>query len=93
MDSKGPPFFLQECFGKGMSRLRLIKFRTMKVKKDASKGRFDPGDVKRVTRPGFSDEASKNTGMRKLFCLGRLIQKALRPLEKVVSLGPQHVVY
>lgn len=52
IDSKGSPFFKQERIGRYLIPFRLIKFRSMSLKKDADKGRFDPGDSSRVTKIG-----------------------------------------
>lgn len=43
---------MHERVGKGMNPFRLIKFRSMTWEKDASKGRFEPGENCRVTKFG-----------------------------------------
>jgi lipopolysaccharide/colanic/teichoic acid biosynthesis glycosyltransferase len=52
LDSGFPVFFLQKRVGKGGAIFKIIKFRTMTVKKEASQGSFDAGDSSRVTRVG-----------------------------------------
>ena len=52
VDSKGSPFFIQERVGKGMIPFRLIKFRSMAHEKRVTKGQFNPGDVRRITKIG-----------------------------------------
>jgi lipopolysaccharide/colanic/teichoic acid biosynthesis glycosyltransferase len=52
VDSKGPPFFIQERIGKGMLPFRLIKFRSMTHINFSDKAEFNPGDSNRVTKVG-----------------------------------------
>lgn len=49
---KGPVIFKQERIGKNGKPFILYKFRTMTVDKTAGKGRFDAGDISRVTPTG-----------------------------------------
>ena len=52
IDSKGPPFFIQERVGRGIIPFRLIKFRSMVNKEFDESGGFSPGDGRRVTKIG-----------------------------------------
>jgi lipopolysaccharide/colanic/teichoic acid biosynthesis glycosyltransferase len=52
LDSSGPAFYIQERIGKGMRPFRLIKFRSMTIRRASKDRQFDPGDVDRVTRVG-----------------------------------------
>ena len=52
LESKGPPFFVQERIGKGMAPFRLIKFRSMTSDWNNSEKEFNPGDSSRVTKLG-----------------------------------------
>jgi len=48
----GNIFFWQLRVGKGGTLFRIVKFRTMRTIPQSSEGRFDPGDISRVTRLG-----------------------------------------
>jgi lipopolysaccharide/colanic/teichoic acid biosynthesis glycosyltransferase len=52
LDDGKPIFFIQQRVGKGWHKFRILKFRTMTVADDASKGTFDAGDRSRVTKIG-----------------------------------------
>lgn len=52
LESKGPPFFVQERIGKGMVPFRLIKFRSMTSDWNNSGKEFNPGDSSRITKLG-----------------------------------------
>jgi len=52
IDSKGPPFFVQERIGKGMVPFRLIKFRSMTHQLSRFGDNFEPGDKSRATKIG-----------------------------------------
>lgn len=52
IDSKGPPFFIQQRFGRGVVPFRLIKFRSMAFDEFDESGGFNPGDSRRVTKIG-----------------------------------------
>jgi lipopolysaccharide/colanic/teichoic acid biosynthesis glycosyltransferase len=52
IESKGPPFFVQERIGKGMHPFRLIKFRSMTLVRQVSDNQFEPGGKSRITRVG-----------------------------------------
>ena len=49
----GKILFKQDRVGKNGKPFKVYKFRTMKSISDASKGRFDAGDISRVTKLGF----------------------------------------
>ena len=67
IDSKGPPFFIHKRIGKGMIPFRLIKFRSMTWKKNAYRGRFDPGNNCRVTKVGKLLRSTKVDELPELF--------------------------
>lgn len=52
LTGEGPVFFVQERVGIHGEPFNLLKFRTMKVDRQAGYGRFDPGDTSRVTTLG-----------------------------------------
>ncbi|MDR1921027.1 MAG: sugar transferase [Candidatus Adiutrix sp.] len=52
LDSPGPALFRQTRVGRGGLDFDILKFRTMTVLPEASAGRFDAGDARRVTRLG-----------------------------------------
>ena len=64
---KGPPFFFQVRIGKNFNPFRLIKFRSMTVKQQASKRQFDAGDAGRVTRIGRVLRRTKIDELPELF--------------------------
>ena len=67
LESKGPPFFVQERIGKGMVPFRLIKFRSMTSDWENSGKEFDPGDSSRVTKLGEILRKTKIDELPELF--------------------------
>jgi len=67
IDSKGPPFFIQERIGKGMIPFRLVKFRSMTCNDKIERGQFHPGDNCRVTRVGKVLRRTKIDELPELF--------------------------
>lgn len=67
MKMSGPIFFLQERIGKGGHAFGLIKFRTMLVAHDKTKGSFEPGDSSRVSPLGKFLRKAKLDELPQLF--------------------------
>ena len=67
IDSKGPPFFIQERVGRGIIPFRLIKFRSMVNKEFDESGGFSPGDGRRVTKIGRLLRKTKIDELPELF--------------------------
>ena len=67
LESKGPPFFVQERIGKGMVPFRLIKFRSMTFDWNNSGKEFNPGDSCRVTKLGNILRRTKIDELPELF--------------------------
>jgi lipopolysaccharide/colanic/teichoic acid biosynthesis glycosyltransferase len=88
---KGPPFFFQERVGKNFRTFRLVKFRSMTVKGQASEGRFDAGDTRRVTRIGRVLRRTKIDELPELFNVLRGDMSIVGPrpeVKKYVDLYP-----
>ena len=67
IESKGPAFFMQERFGRGVVPLRLIKFRSMVLDGFDGSGGFSPGNSSRVTKAGRLLRYSKIDELPELF--------------------------
>ena len=67
IDSKGPPFFMQERIGKGMIPFRLVKFRSMTCNDQSERCQFHPGDNCRVTKVGKVLRRTKIDELPELF--------------------------
>jgi lipopolysaccharide/colanic/teichoic acid biosynthesis glycosyltransferase len=89
MDSIGPVFFRQERIGKNFRIFTLIKFRTMRQKKDSLNKQFEPGNDRRVTRIGKLLRKTKVDELPELFnvLIGDMSIVGPRPeVEKYVRL-------
>lgn len=67
LDSKGPPFFIQERFGRSVVPFRLIKFRSMAFDEMGTSVGFRPGDNRRVTKIGRLLRITKIDELPELF--------------------------
>ena len=67
LESKGPPFFVQERIGRRMVPFRLIKFRSMTSDWNNSGKQFNPGDSSRVTKLGKILRKTKIDELPELF--------------------------
>jgi lipopolysaccharide/colanic/teichoic acid biosynthesis glycosyltransferase len=89
---KGPVFFYQERIGQGFRPFRLIKFRTMSVRKPTESGEFEAGNTRRVTRIGRLLRVAKIDELPELFNIlkGEMAVVGPRPeVRPYVALYPE----
>lgn len=92
VSGKGPVFFKQERVGRNGQPFVFYKFRTMQVLDSAEKGRFDAGDVSRITPAGKFLRKTKIDELPQLFNVlkGEMSLVGPRPeVKKWVAVYPE----
>lgn len=92
LDSTGPVFFKQKRTGQDFKPFRLIKFRSMSIRRNEGHKEFDPGDTDRVTRMGSFLRKTKLDELPELFNVlnGNMSIVGPRPeVEKYVQAYPE----